>query len=66
MVVHITSFHVHVFIRTIQVSYWVASEICSISDPRARGALIEKFVEVAKVCCSNVHDCTHTYIIIMC
>ena len=28
----------------------MASEICSISDPRARGALIEKFVEVAKVC----------------
>jgi hypothetical protein len=31
------------------VSYWVASEICSIQDAKMRGALIEKFIEMAKV-----------------
>ena len=46
---HFTLLHVSQYYLTLQVSYWVASEICSISDPRARGALIEKFIEVAKV-----------------
>jgi len=32
------------------VSYWVASEICSVENVRQRGALIEKFIEVAKHC----------------
>ena len=36
-------------IYVIQVSYWVASEICSVHDARVRGALIEKFIEIAKV-----------------
>ncbi len=32
-----------------QVSYWVASEICTVKDPKSRAALIEKFIEIAKV-----------------
>ena len=31
------------------MSYWVASEICTVENVRQRGALIEKFIEVAKV-----------------
>lgn len=33
----------------LQVSYWVASEICCVEDSRLRGILLEKFIEVAKV-----------------
>ena len=32
-----------------QLSYWVSSEVCSTPDPHSRGAIIEKFIEVAKV-----------------
>ena len=33
----------------VQLSYWTSSEICSVSDAKVRGVLIEKFIEVAKV-----------------
>ncbi|XP_019849732.1 PREDICTED: uncharacterized protein LOC100632362 isoform X1 [Amphimedon queenslandica] len=33
-----------------KVSYWVASEILSVSDEKSRALLIEKFIEVAKHC----------------
>lgn len=32
------------------MSYWVASEICTVEDVKSRALLIEKFIDIAKHC----------------
>ena len=45
----------------LQVSYWVASEICCVEDARLRVILLEKFIEVAKVRDCICNSIIHTY-----
>ena len=42
-------YHMSIILLFNKVSYWVASEVCRIKEERVRGAIIEKFVEIAKV-----------------